>query len=618
MKKEDLLILKEKISNLSDAEKKLRDIYLKNIANGKLQGPIVGYSSIDKTWLKYYTDNTIMSDLPKKTAYQYIFDKNKKNLDKTSLNYFGRKITYEEFFKNVDELSDILLNYGIKEGDIVSIAMPSFPETIYLFYALSNIGAVSNMIDPRTNSEMIYQYVNEVHSKLFVTVDIAANKLNEIKEQTTVNDVLVVSASNSLPQPLKLLYNLKNKSEFDKNTFTKWEEFIKNYSGENDFKKIDYVEDRPVVLVHTGGTTGKSKAVILTNENINAASFQCETAGYDFQSWHNWLNIMPPFIAYGVGNGLHLPLACGMEVVLIPAFKPEEFDKLLMKYKPNHMVGVPSHYENLMKSKKLSKKDLSYIIAPTVGGDKMNEELEEEVNTYLKDHNCDYKIVKGYGLTEVNAAVAACTSNENNKLGSVGIPFPKTNISIFEPQTENELRYGEVGEICISGPNTMKGYYHNEEETNNMIRIHSDGSKWVHSGDLGYMDRDGNLFIIDRIKRIIVRSDGFKVFPSMIEDVINGIENVKTSKVVGIRDLNYSHGKLPKAHVVLENENVDIEEQKNIIYNECMKKLPEYCQLQEIQFDKDLPLTPIGKVDFKKLEEQDLKKQEESIKVLRK
>ena len=266
-----------------------------------------------------------------------------------------------------------------------------------------------------------------------------------------------------------------------------------------------------------------------------------------------------------------------------------------------------------MKSKKLNKQDLAFVIAPVVGGDKMDEQLEEAVNKYLKEHNCDYKIVKGYGLTEVNAAVAACTSNENNKLGSVGIPFPKTNISIFNPNTEEETQYGEIGEVCITGPNTMKGYYNNEEETNNIIKKHKDGMEWVHSGDLGYMDSDGNLFIIDRIKRIIVRADGFKVFPSLIEDVINYIPNVKISKVVGIRDLDYAQGKVPKAHVVLENPDVDLEEEKRKIIDTCMLKLPEYYSIADLEFNEELPLTPIGKIDYKKLEEEDLKKQKEKV-----
>lgn len=595
------------IKNLKVNEEKMKDLYLRDIALGNIEGKITGYPSKDKPWLKFYSEEVILDDVPKKTAYRYIYDRNKDYLDRNAFDYYGNKITYGEFFKRIDVIASALLNYGIKEGDIVSVAMPSLPETIALFYAISKIGAVANMIDPRVSGEGIKEYVQETNSKLLFIVDVAESKVDEFKNDKIVDDIISVSPSISLPAPLKFAFKLKEIGKSKKTNSDNWDAFIKRYSS-ND-KNIEYEksyeEDMPLVIVHTGGTTGKSKGVVLTHDNLNCASYQCEIAGYDFKREHNWLNIMPPFIAYGIGNGLHLPLACGMEVIIIPAFDPNKFDKLLLKYRPNHMVGVPSHYGNLMKSKKLDKQDMSYVIAPVVGGDKMDEELEKATNEYLARHNCEYKIVKGYGLTEVNAAVAACTSNENNELGSVGIPFPKTNISIFEPNTENELKYGEMGEVCITGPNTMKEYYNNEEETNNIIRVHSDGTKWVHSGDVGYMTENGNLFIVDRIKRIIIRPDGFKIYPSMIEDVIMQDKNVKLCKVVGVRDYKFSQGKLPKAHITLEDYNINETEQIERLKELCANKLPEYCQPNSIEINESLPLTPIGKIDYRKLEQVD-------------
>lgn len=602
MKKEELIELKKWVSELSDEEMKQRKVYLRQLATGELQGPPVGYASIDKPWMKYYTVENIEKDIPFKTAYGYIFDNNKDNLNRNAFDFFGRKITYQEFFRNVNLTEQVLLNYGIKKGDIVSIIMPSFPETFYLFYALSKIGAISNMIDPRASASGIKDYIEETNSKLVFIIDIAEPKANAIKKDLNI-DVVTISPAESLPTVLKYGYKLKNRKKSEN---IQWGDFVKKYCPSSHIENnYIYEKNTPVVIVHTGGTTGTSKGVVLTNENINSASFQCEIAGYDFQRKHNWLNIMPPFIAYGVGNGLHLPLACGMEVILIPSFNPNEFDKLLLKYRPNHMVGVPSHYGHLMESKKLKNKDLSFVIAPTVGGDKMDEDLEVKLNAYLKERHCDYMVVKGYGLTEVNAAVAACTSNESNAIGSVGIPFPKTDISIFEPGTENELSYNEIGEIYISGPNTMLGYYNNEAETNNVVRIHSDGVKWVHSGDLGKITENGNLYIIDRIKRMIIRHDGFKVFPTMIEDIINKDYNVSQCKVVGIRDYEYSQGRLPIAHIILKNSNVDLKEEKRRIIKLCEDKLPEYCQLYDIEFNDCFPLTPIGKVDYRKLEDED-------------
>jgi len=573
-----------------------------------MQGELTGYPSIDKPWLKYYTKDAIEAKMPEKTIYENLLDNNINYLDRIALNYFGRKISYGELIRNIDETAKALINIGVKEGDIITISMPTLPETIYLFYALSKIGAVANMVDPRTSVEGIANYIDEAKSNYVFVVDVAAPKLKNVN----VKNIILVSPSESLPAPLKLGYNAKefinnlkkkNKCKLDKSL--SWKEFF-DYSKKSIVsldKYPKYEKDKPLVIVHTGGTTGKPKGVVLSNYNVNSASYQCEIAGFDFQREHNWLNIMPPFIAYGIGNGLHLPLSCGMEVILIPQFDPTKFDELLVKHKPNHMVGVPSHYGNIIKSKKLQKADLSYIIAPTVGGDKMDENLEIETNEFLKNHNCEYKVTKGYGMTEVNAAVAACTSNETNELGSVGIPFPQTVISIFSPETGEELKYDEIGEVCITGPNTMLGYFENQEETDKILRKHKDGKIWVHSGDLGYMTKDGNLFIVDRMKRMIIRHDGFKIFPNLIEDVIMKHPDIKACKVVGISDVEHSQGKLPTAVVVLkDNITKSWEDIEYELFKLCKTHLPEYSQPYDFEPKGALPLTPIGKVDYLALE----------------
>lgn len=607
---------------------------------------MTGKPSIDKPWLKYYDEEVLNKKLPEKTIYEYITENNKKYPNRIALNYFGKKITYGQLLKNIDQTARAFRAYGIREGDIVTICMPTIPETIYVYYALSKIGAIANMVDPRTSKEGIENYINEAKSKMLIMIDVAADKARDAKKKTTIEKIITVSPTDSLPLGIMLkkaskdinsIYEdkkeaakskhekepkkkdiildyfndmKKNESSFSKSgECIPWSKFFKAGKKENYEPYPNYEKDKPLLIVHTGGTTGPSKGVVLSNFSVNAASFQCENAGYDFKREHSWLNIMPPFIAYGIGNGLHLPLSCGMEVILIPQFDPNKFDELLLENKPNHMVGVPSHYGNIIHSKKLKNEDLSYVIAPTVGGDKMDENLEKETNEFLREHNCEYKVVKGYGMTEVNAAVAACTSNETNKIGSVGIPFPNTTISIFDPKTGEELGYNEKGEVCITGPNTMLGYFNNDEETNKILRKHEDGNVWVHSGDIGYMDADGNLYIVDRLKRMIIRPDGFKIFPSLIEDVVVKHPLVQSCKVVGLRDFSFSQGKLPKVHVVLNETDRNPEAIENEILMLCEEQLPEYYWPCEIEFNESLPLTPIGKIDYLKLEKEDYEKQ---------
>lgn len=321
------------------------------------------------------------------------------------------------------------------------------------------------------------------------------------------------------------------------------------------------------------------------------------------QRTHTWLDIMPPFIAYGFGMGLHLPLVIGMKTILIPKFDPLNFDKLLLKYKPIHMVGVPALWGAIINSKKLKKHDMSYMIAPTVGGDAMNVSLEKAANDFLIEHGCRYKITKGYGMTEACAGVAG-TVNDNNEIGSVGIPFSKTLISVFEPGSEKEMTYNQMGEMCISGPGVMIGYLNNDEATNQIIKVHKDGKKWLHTGDIGYMNENGSLFIVDRIKKIIIRYDGFKVFPVLIDKVVLKHEAILQSCTVGIKDEVHAQGKLPYVYVVLHKQYKKLDGEIKIQIKEyCRKELPEYMQPVGIDFLNELPLTPVGKVDYRKLEE---------------
>ena len=560
---------------------------------------LTGYPSIDKPWLKYYSEEALNAKLPACTIYDYLYESNKDYRGRTALNYFGRKITYGELFENIEKAARALKQNGVGKGSIVTVLMPTLPETVYLFYALGKIGAIGNMVDPRTSAEGIRDYIQEVGSELLIAVDVVLPKTADILSKTTIKKVLVISPADSLPPVLRTLYKMKQgKRPRVYDACISWKSFIAEGAAYTGTTSAGYEKNRPVVIVHTGGTTGHPKGVLLTNDNLNISAYQCIISGLDFQRKHTWLNIMPPFIAYGVGNGLHLPLIVGMEVILIPQFDPNKFDELLLKHKPNHMTGVPSHYGNIINSQTLKNKDLSYLIAPIVGGDSMNIDLERQTN-----HNAKCHVVKGYGMTEVSAAVSVCATDSCNQIGSVGIPFTHTVISIFDVENGEELMYNQQGEVCITGPNTMLGYYKNPKATAEIIVRHKDGLDWVHSGDIGYMTEDGMLFIVDRIKRMIVRHDGFKVFPSMIEKTIASHEAVQSCCVVGIPDKEHSQGKLPAAHIVLapqfSGQKSDVQQQLAAL---CQKELPEYAQPVDYAFRDSLPLTSIGKVDYQALE----------------
>lgn len=626
MEKEDLIEYERKINSLSSDEQKLREIYLKQMADGTLQGPSLKEKSVTKPQNKFYSDEQLLSDIPTCSIYEYIKERNANNLDSVALDYYDKKITYRELFENIDKAEQVFINNGVKRGDIVSMSFPTIPESIYMFYALNKIGAISNMVDPRVSAEQLRDYINEVNSKLFVGIDLYDSKFEEALNGTGVEKSILISAGTSMPNGLtKLGSSLLSK----KKTLKKHRVPTNNYTEEIKMaskviipSSIDVKADDVVAIVHTGGTTGRSKGVMLTSTNLNASALQAEHTGYDLNPSDTWLNIMPPFIAYGVGNGLHLPLSVGMKVVLIPAFNPDKFPDYIIKYKPNEIAGVPSHYENLIRSKKLKNFDLSFLKAPIVGGDSMDPSLERETTEFLKSHGCKSGVLKGYGLSEESAAVSLPTTTGENKLKSVGVPFSKTTISIFEKKengerpTDNyyeELGSNEVGEVCITGPNTMAGYYNNEAETENILREHADGRVWAHSGDLGYMDDDGNLFIVDREKRIIIRHDGFKIFPSIIKDVVSTNPAVKLCEVIGVRDESHVQGKLPKVFIVLNDEYLDKEaEVISQLEKECTEKLSEYYLPITFEARESLPLTLIGKIDYKELENEEEEKRQKA------
>ena len=571
---------------------------------------ITGYPSIDKPWLKYYSGEQSVIYKPEENLYEYIYENNKDYLNDIALDYFGKRISYGELFHKIDQAENAFASLGVLPGDVVSCISITTPELIYSIYALNKIGAVINMLDPRSSADTLVRQISKAESKVLIILDECIGLLDSIVPNTTIENIVLISVKQSMGFPVKQLYTLKKvvadkkQKQITKLDIIKWHEFISKRKVLKKDNNIEALAQHPALIEYTGGTTGDSKGVLLSNKNINSVVKQYRQSVTGFDRGQTWLTVSAPFIAYAFVVGLHMPLSYGMQCVIEP-YDPEEIAKKIVKKKYNHIKVTPIIWEKIIRLKEAQKKDFSFLIAPTSGADHMSNKLEQDINNFLFAHGCTWKICQGYGMTEVSSGVSVCISNKCYKLGSVGIPMLDTVISAFDVDTGKECRIGETGEICISGPSVMLEYYKDSDSTKAVLFNDDKGVEWLHTGDLWHIDEDGCLFIDGRIKRMIIRNDGFKVFPSVVEEKLLTHDLVANCAVVGERDARSEVGMLPVAVIVLTNPECTNETQiVKDLQDICNQSLPEYARPIRFIFEKSLPVTAAGKIDYRLLEKK--------------
>lgn len=559
-------------------------------------------------WSKYYNKEEMDLKIPNTSLYQYFIDNMKDYPELNAMDYYGTKITYKQLSEKIDECANSFLSYGIRKNDVVTICMPNTPEGIVSFLALNKIGAISNMIHPLSSENEIRNTLLETSSVMLVLIDIDYTKVKNIIDETDVYKIIIVRPNNSMPFFMNLGYSVTMgyKTELPKKDkkYIFWKDFIKNGKS---YKKSNYnyvgKKNTPAVMLHSGGSTGNPKAIVLSNGNFIALVEQAKIVFDELEKKDKCLSIMPIFHGFGLGVCVYTPLCVGAECIILPQFKPNEFGKLLNKSKPEFVIGVPTLFEALLKMEKHEKMKLNYLKYVISGGDTLKPSMEDKINKFLTDHGSSTRIIQGYGMSESLAAIALGFKNIPKK-GSVGVPFPGCYIGIFSPE-DKEVPYGKEGEICVSGPNVMLGYYNNEKETNLALHIHEDSNVWLHSGDLGTMDKNGFIRYTGRIKRLIV-SSGYNVYPNQIEALIESHPAVMLCSVVGIP--HPYKVEVPKAFIVLNKGFKKSDELVLELKKMCKKNLPKYAQIYEYEFRKSLPRTMVGKVDFRKLQKENIEK----------
>ena len=528
--------------------------------------------------------------------------------DYVAFDFMGKSTTYRQLVQDVEACARSLKTIGVRAGDAVTIAMPNCPQAITMFYAVNLVGGVANMIHPLSAEKEIEFYLNHSHSVTAVTLDQFYHKFESIRQHTTVVNIVIASIKDALSRPVKAGYMLTEGRKIQKipedAPVIRWKEFLRlgracfwNY-------KVERGADDPAVILYSGGTTGTTKGIILTNKNFNALGAQITATNPMFRPGDRMLAAMPLFHGFGLGVCIHSMLFNGGRCVLVPRFTAKSYAKLIVKDRCNFIAGVPTLYEALLRLPGMEKADLSCLKGVFSGGDSLSVELKKRFDKFLYDHRAVVQVREGYGTTET---VTACclTPITMAKEGSIGIPFPDTYIKIVKPDTDEELPYGEEGEILLAGPTVMKGYAENPEETAKTLRTHADGLTWVYTGDLGTMDAQGFVYFRGRAKRMIV-SSGYNIYPGQLENILDAHEKVQMSCVIGIPDA-YRMQKV-KAFVMLRPGTAADEATRAELMAYCRKHIAKYAMPCEIEFREELPKTLVGKVAYRVLEEEEAAK----------
>ncbi len=596
---------RKQIANLSVNDQRLRDLYLRRLALGEIQGPSTGYASIDRPWLKSYDEEVLTEIVPDMSIYQYAYDSNKNNMKnvafdiRMSKNDFGKgiKITYGAFFEKIRQIAKSLKAYGIKSDMIIPLIVPNLPEARELIYANSYNGSVSYPISPLLPSEQLRNIIDDNNIRMIFVFDLFYDKYREVLENSNLEKIVMLDGTESLPFLLKAFMKFKSKKEKIQNDkVISWDDFIKNGKKVN-LGEPYYCKNHVTAIIGTSGTTGTPKGVCLTDMNINSVGLAYKNGRY-FDG--TFMDALIPSIGYGISM-IHYQTVDGRYVYLIPELLTTKFPRAFEKIKPSNFPGGPVHSINLLEQNGIKKYDFSLNLIS--GGASLPKNVESSLNGVSEGYaengkiNDDIVVRQGYGLSE-NTAMGSYNKRGSYKFGSIGIPIIYENVGIFDPETERELPYNTPGEICISSDSAMKEYLNNPEETKKVISYHDDGTRWIRTKDIGYIDEDGNIFHVDRIKNIFMRC-GFNIHPNKIAEFLDSLDIVKQSVVIGFdHPLEQA---VPVAFVVLDKEKTKMftdNDAKELLNDICYKNLEETSVPYEYVFVDELPLNAGGKIDL--------------------
>ena len=602
MTKENIEILKRQVIDLIKDEEEKRNI-LELIDKGKTFDFNSGYATIDKAWQKFFKLDKLYNIKNDMTVYQDIVKNNANYLDDLAIMYFGAKIDYKELFENIDKTAKSLEEYGIKKGDYVTVCCAGIPELIYTVYALAKIGAVANLMAPYFDSKQMSDRINDCESKTLIVMDKFYPQIKQSINNSSINKVIVIPTLNS--SPLRYLPS-KNKIKLNYLNETWWNQFVKDGKNRTIPKTFEYEKDYPFCMVYSSGTTGASKAIVLTHDSFQYSVMSYDANTIDIFRGQKMYQIVPPWYSTGLNTSIHLPLHSGVIIFQDPRFERDIFVKNIIKQQVDYSIAPTSMYEGFLDESLIKGKKLVGLANPFEGGEALSTEVKEKIENNWKRMGCDTTLRVAYGQCECGAQATSQSQNINHPEGSVGIPIPGVTIGIFDDDF-NELKYYERGNILIDTPCGMKGYYNKPKETDKYFYYDKYNRKWSCTGDIGYMNENGDLFVEGRKEDFTFVNDK-KIFNFDIENAVKAEQDIKMCDCIGRP--NEDGNKDLGLHLIFTEEYSKqysddrdklinrFRELQEIIYekHKNLDMVPEYFKVRQ-----SFPYKPSGKRDIESL-----------------
>ncbi|MFZ5817267.1 MAG: long-chain-fatty-acid--CoA ligase [Bacillota bacterium] len=546
---------------------------------------------MERPYLRNYPEGVRWEiDFPEVPVYQMLFDQVAKVPDRTALIFLGKRISYRELGEMIDRFAAALQRrFAIQKGDRVGIILPNCPQNVIATVACQRIGAVPVQFNPMYVAREIEYQVKDSGCRVMITLDLFWPK---VREAGGVERYIWTGIQDYLSFPLSFLFKLKAKPpKVPASEAVHFAELMKESPEGLQIPPVNPKDDLAAML-YTGGTTGLSKGVMLTHYNITSNVIQIQEWLQRGDKHDTVVVVLPMFHSYGFTAALGLALSSGSTCILVPKFDPEDLLKTIAKYRPTSFPGVPTMYTALLNHPNLSKYDISSIEFCVSGAAPMPVELMQQFEQVTGGN-----IMEGYGLTECSPVTHANPFRGKRVPGSVGLPYPGTDVRIIDLETGEDLPPGQEGEVLIRGPQVMKGYWNKPEETEAVL---VDG--WLYTGDIGRMDEDGYLYIVDRKKDMII-AGGFNIYPREIDEILYQHPAVKEACAVGVPDPY--RGETVKAFVVLKDGATATEQE---ILDFCKERLAAYKRPRQVEFLKELPKSTVGKVLRRVLLEQEREK----------